>query len=169
MIEKIKSKAETYIDKMKAKGDLIDIYSREFISKNTSDYNLEDLLEVEKKYGKDFYGHMLILHLLDESDSAINELIELYKPFENLLNAKNILGYTKHNPDFIFINLITKQILCAGLGRKNRLFLIDLETVESVEYSHSHFPISSTSIFTDKNRTYFKNQCYYSHFLWEKR
>jgi len=41
------------------------------------------------------------------------------------------------------------------LGRKNRLFLIDLDSSESVEYSSVNFPISSSSIFTDKNKTYY--------------
>lgn len=103
MIKQIKSKAEIYIDKMKANGDLIDIYSKEFISKNTTSYEVDDLLQVEKEHGKDFYGHMLILHLVDESDAAINELIDLYKPFANLLNSKNIFGNTNHNPDFFLL------------------------------------------------------------------
>jgi hypothetical protein len=30
-----------------------------------------------------------------------------------------------HKPDLLFINLATKQILCAGLGRKNRLIQFD--------------------------------------------
>ena len=47
MIKKIKSNVQIYIDKIKADGDLIDIYSKEFISKNTIDYDLEDLLQVE--------------------------------------------------------------------------------------------------------------------------
>jgi hypothetical protein len=156
MIKKIKSKAEIYIDKMKADGDLIDIYSKEFISKNTTDYDIEDLLEVEKKYGKDFYGHMLILHLVDESDSAINELIEIYKPFENVLNAKNRFGDIKHNPDFLFINLNTKQILSAGLGRKNGLFLTDVESNQVIEYTHRDYNISAAAIFANKNKTYYE-------------
>jgi len=84
------SKAEKYINKQKQDGDLIDFYSKEFISNNTTGYDIDDFLIIEKKYGNNFYGHMLILHLVDESDEAINELIDLYKPFENLLNANNI-------------------------------------------------------------------------------
>jgi hypothetical protein len=156
MINKIKSRAEIYIDKMKAGGDLIDIYSKEFISKNTTDYNLEDLLQVEKSHGKDIYGHMLILHLVDESDAAINELIEIYKPFENVLNAKNRFGDINHNPDFLFINLNTKQILSVGLGRKNRLFLTDVESNQVINYSHREHNISAEAIFCKKNKTYFE-------------
>jgi hypothetical protein len=156
MIKKIKSNVQIYIDKLKAGGDLIDIYSKEFISKNTTDYDLEDLLQVEKNHGKDFYGHMLILQLVDESDEAIHELIKIYKPFENVLNAKNRFGDIKHNPDFLFINLSTKQILSAGLGRKNRLFLTDVESNQAIEYSHRDHNISASAIFAKKNKTYYE-------------
>jgi len=79
-----------------------------------------------------------------------------YQPLENLIDCPSWHpSANKHNPNFLFINLHTKQILCAGLGRKNRLFLIDAETNDSIEYKLNHLNISSSKIFNKRNSTYF--------------
>jgi hypothetical protein len=147
-----------FISEQKKNGDLLDIYSNEWLEKRYkgSKYIKNEINAFIKKEGIKFIGHMLIIHLADESEENLNKFISIYKPFENVLSAKNIFGYSTHNPDFIFVNLHTKQILAAGLGRKNRLFLVDVESEESIDYDSEGFKISASDIFTNKNKSYYE-------------
>jgi len=150
--------AQQYIEKLKKNGDLIDIYSNEWLEKNYKDNKsiIKYIKKFEKKEGNEYIGHMLIIHLADESDEALNELLSLYKPLENIITKKSRSQHTGHNPDFLFINLYTKQILAAGLGRKNRIFLLDAETGNSIEYNTQALRISANDIFTNKNKSFYE-------------
>jgi hypothetical protein len=151
-------KVQNYINRMKNDGDLIDIYSHEWLNEKYKDdeYVLERIKELEIKNKSDFIGHMLIVHLADETNESLNELLSLYKPLKNVINAQGEFGYTKHNPDFLFINLYTKQILATGLGRKNRLFLIDVESNANIELRRPSLRTSASQIFHN-NENYYEN------------
>jgi len=127
------------LDKLQQDGDLVDVYSKSFFNRQPSikdDPNVfirKELYEVllneyENNLDSDQkpLGHLLFVHIDDYKKEVQKELIGIYKPLVNLIDAG------KHNPDFLIINLFTQQILCVGLGRKNRLFVIDAATEENV-------------------------------------
>ncbi len=105
-------------------GYLVDAYSHEFLKSQDNDWEggtqLEFVQAKDKALGTDCINHMLIIHLSDncEIDTA-SKLAKIY-PKMNWI-ADN----TVHQPDFLFFNLATQKILCAGLGRKNRIFVYD--------------------------------------------
>jgi len=151
------AEAINFIEIQKKNGNLIDLYSDEWLKKHVpkTNYYFKEIQTFEKKHGNAFKEHMLIL-LLDRENT--DQIRSLYKPLENLIDSPTIYsGTNSHNPDFIFINLFTKQILCAGLGRKNRLFLIDAETEDNIEHSSPHLNLSASKIFSNQNTSYFKN------------
>ena len=146
-----------FIDEQKKNGNLIDIYSDEWQKKQHIKFEFyrKNLQTFEKKNGYSYKGHMLVLLLNNEN---IDQIRSLYKPLEDQINSPSIFSdANNHNPDFLFINLFTKQILCAGLGKKNRLFLIDAETSASIDYNLNHLNISASKVFNNKNSTYFES------------
>lgn len=128
---------QNFIKKYKNSGYLIDPYSREWLAsldarKNT-DHNFyceieyDQYTEYEAEFGPEFWNHLLILSIDQSNFELIKDLQEIYQPFKFIFEDCNSLsGYENHWPDFIFINLRIKKILCIGLGRKNRLFEFDL-------------------------------------------
>lgn len=133
-------KAEELLSKLADQGDLVDVYSKSFFDRQPSfkddqyaafnregfDYLIE---EYENNPENDIkpLGHLLFVHVDDYKKDMRKSLVELYEPLASLIDSG------KHNPDFLLINLYTKQVLCIGLGRKNRLFLIDAATGKSVK------------------------------------
>jgi hypothetical protein len=109
---------------------LIDVYSDEWLAgRNLNQYFSPHLLaEIDEEHGStDYRNHLLVVCLQVCRGNAAEELAGFYPPF-----AKFISGYN-HEPDFLFINFHTRQMLCIGLARKNRFFMIDAATYESVE------------------------------------
>ena len=120
------------LEKLQQKGDLVDVYSKSFFDRQPSikdDPNaafskegFEWLVnEYENDPDTDYkpVGHLLFVYVDDCKEEIKKEIINVYKPLAKLIDAG------KHNPDFLIINLFTQQVLCIGLGRKNRLFVID--------------------------------------------
>ncbi len=125
MFSNTKEDGIKFITKYKNLGYLIDVYSSEWmpaeINKNDNyTLNRRDLNRLENEYGNEFKGHLLALYLGDEDEALLNDLQNLYPPFRKLFEISH------HLPDLVFINLITKEILCAGLGRKNNSFSFEL-------------------------------------------
>lgn len=132
-------KAQELLSKLADQGDLVDVYSKSFFDRQPSfkddqyaafnregfDYLFE---EYEDNPENDInpLGHLLFVHVDDYKKDIRKSLVELYEPLASLIDSE------KHNPDFLLINLYTKQVLCIGLGRKNRLFMIDAATGKSV-------------------------------------
>jgi hypothetical protein len=132
-------KAIVLLAKLQQEGDLVDVYSKSFFNRLPSikddpnaEYNQEDFEYLLKQYENNTdseykpVGHLLFINVSDLKPELKNVLIELYEPFANYLNSG------KHNPDFIIVNLFTKQVLCFGLGRKNRIFFFDAVTGKTV-------------------------------------
>ena len=66
-------------------------------------------------------NHLLFI-FVDEYKKDIREKLKaVYPPVQKFFEQY-------HSPDFLLLNLYTKQMLCVGFGRKNRLFIIDAET-----------------------------------------
>ena len=87
-----------FIDEQKKNGNLIDIYSEEWLKKNVDEknYYFKDLKTFGKKHGNSYKGHMLILLLTKDNTDQIRSL---YKPLEDLIDSPSIYsGINKHNP-----------------------------------------------------------------------
>lgn len=132
-------KAISLLEKLQQQGDLIDVYSKSFFDrlpsaqdKQKSEHHREDFEYLLENYENDIQsdkkplGHLLFINTSHLRPDLKNLLTQLYKPFANFL------GLRIRNPDFIIINLFTKQVLCIGLGRKNRIFAFDAVTEEQV-------------------------------------
>jgi len=129
---------QKFIKKYKTSGYLVDPYSKEWLAslevRRKADQNFDSVIdddrykEYEKKFGQDFWNHLLIMRIDQSNLDLINDLRKIYKPFEYIFEERDSLsGYEKHLPDFVIINLHVRKILCIGLGRKNRLFEYDLD------------------------------------------
>ncbi len=132
-------KAIALFSKFQQDGNLIDVYSKSFFDRQPSvkddpyaPFSQEGYQYVLDEYENNLdsnekpVGHLLFINVDSLNDDLRKALIEVYKPLANLIDAG------KHNPDFLIINLFTKQVLCIGLGRKNRLFSIDAATGKTV-------------------------------------
>ena len=111
--------AQACIAQLKAKGALVDVYSNEWLAANPDycDFYPEDLHEYQLKSRGACVGHLLIISNSLNTDEIFQTLATAYPPF-----AKAFGPDVHHMPDLVFINLATKQILCAGLVRKNYFF-----------------------------------------------
>lgn len=110
-------------NELKSKGAAIDIYSSSWLEKNIGlSFDESSIDEVDLETGGTCRGHLLIIATDLAKATCENMLPKIHAPFE-LVYGKNAAF---HKPDFIFINLASKKILCAGLGRKNSFFCYDL-------------------------------------------
>jgi hypothetical protein len=132
-------KAIALLEELQQAGYLIDVYSKSFFDRQptakdvpNAEYNQEDFEYLLKHYENDPHskekpvGHLFFINVSVLRPELKNVLIELYEPFASYLNSENL------NPDFIIVNLFTKQVLCFGLGRKNRIFSFDAVTGKTV-------------------------------------
>ena len=135
---------QNFIKKYKASGYLIDPYSDEWISQvaNRADNNeinyesdLDTYASFDQKYGKDYRNHLLIVYVYIYNKELLEDLKKIYQPLKYIFDGQSSVFGT-HNPDFLFINLVTKQILCAGLGRKNRLMQFDAARYAAGKHEH---------------------------------
>lgn len=132
------SQASKLFNRLKNEGILVDLYSKEFFDKNQNGptlylENFDRMLEVEDGTNEDYsaekfpIGHLLVICISLAKDKDIKELVNIYTPLDNVLRA----GI--HHPNFLIFNLYTKQILAVGLGRKNRLFCIDVLSNQAID------------------------------------
>jgi hypothetical protein len=122
---------------LKKSGDLVDVYSEEFFNRQPT-YD-EDPLAPFTKNGIDWINELecdseedakpknhLIFIFVDEYKKETHEKLKaIYPPLQKIFEKG-------HLPDFLLLNLYTRQMLCVGLGRKNRLFIIDAEAGTSI-------------------------------------
>jgi hypothetical protein len=123
------SNAVEFIEKHKKSSRIIDFYSDEHIksiSQKNSIYSKNTLQNLDKKFGKKYRNHLLAIYIGDENKELMNELATIYAPFGKLFSLSNRNGWPLIKPDFLFINLVTQEILCVGLGRKNQIFDYEL-------------------------------------------
>jgi predicted nucleotidyltransferase len=124
-------------NKLQVDGNLVNVYSQEFFDRNPNYQgfyvsDLEYVLDIENgsndEYDPDIFplNHLIFVRANCLSEEDRESLNEVYSPLMNVL--RNDI----HLPNFLLINLYTKQILAIGLGRKNRLFCIDVETNKSI-------------------------------------
>ncbi len=111
------------INELKSSGNLIDVYSKEWMSsKDDGMYSAAEFDSLVEEHGDEFVHHLLVV-MLDEYKKEITEkLVAIYSPL------KAVLTDNYHHADFLFINLATRQILAIGLARKNRMYMTDVES-----------------------------------------
>ena len=124
---------QNFIKKYKASGYLIDPYSDEWIAvvekrAENNEINYESGLDTygafDEKYGKSYRNHLLIVYVNIYNKELIEDLKKIYQPLRDIFDEQGS-AFKAHKPDFLFINLATEQILCVGLGRKNKLMQFD--------------------------------------------
>jgi len=130
------------LNRLQSEGTLVDLYSKDLFDKNQRGpaiflEEFERMIEIENGENEDYgdekfpLGHLLVICTSLLSSEDINLLSEIYPPLTKVL--RNDI----HLPDFLFLNLYTKQILSVGLGRKNRLFCIDVDSNKSIDPIYS--------------------------------
>ena len=72
------------------------------------------------------HSHLLLVKLDHYDKALLSELCDIYPPIRQVLNDQ------LHKPHFLVFNLELKKILCFGLGRKFKLFVINAETNSKV-------------------------------------
>lgn len=123
-------KAMELLELLKKEGNLTDVYSNEFFDRQPAqeedpdspfDKNgMEYIEELEADPGENEKpkNHLLFIFLDEYKKDLIDKLLDLCpslnKHFDDL-----------HKPDFIILNLYTRQMLCVGFGRKNQIFAYD--------------------------------------------
>jgi hypothetical protein len=108
------------IAKLTELGALVDVYSSKWLAKNPDFYFFDeyDLADYQRKSKNFCSGHLLIISTDCNYQEVASNLNSTYPEFKSVLGE----GTSSHKPDFIIINLATKQILCIGLHRKNYFF-----------------------------------------------
>lgn len=121
------SAAIKFIQKYKKTGHIVDFYSEEHVlSLDASTITIDDLKTFDRKYETRYRGHMLAVYIGDRNEEMLESLSRLYLPLRKMLTLNGHSGMLTHKPNFLLINLATKEILCVGLGRKNREFDFEL-------------------------------------------
>jgi hypothetical protein len=112
--------AQSAIDQLQKLGALINVYSNEWLSKNPkfSSFGAEELVDFDSQSGDACSGHLLIISTSLDSDAVADLLLTAHPDFAVAFGGDAV----HQKPDFVFINLATRQILCIGLGRKNYVF-----------------------------------------------
>jgi len=129
--------AMSLLAKLKESGDLVDVYSDNFFDRQPT-YDEDPLAPFTKgamdsinEYESDPdeqakpKNHLIFIFIDEYKKDIHEELKKIHPPLKEIFEQG-------HLPDFLLLNLYTKQILCVGLGRKNRMFILAAETGESV-------------------------------------
>ncbi len=120
-------KAMHLIERLEGEGHLVDVYSKKWMEENNYiNFNHEDHQWLMQKYGPQFDSHLLLVYLVDQDYETFQDFVDVYPILKRAL-IDNV-----YQPTFLFINLETKQILCAGLGRRSSLFVFDAKTNKSL-------------------------------------
>lgn len=117
------------LERLKERGDLIDVYSNEWLSeqKDESPLNLTIASKFDKKFGDAYKGHLKVICISSTYTDDVSELTTVYPQLQQQINND------AHRPNFLFINENLNKILCVGLGRKNSIFILDSDTNKSVD------------------------------------
>lgn len=125
------------LEKLKKSGDLVNVYSADFFNRQPtyeedpsapfSKGGMEMIEETEEDHDEEAKpkNHLLFIFIDQYKKDIHEELKSVYPPLKKIFD----MG---HEPDFLLINLFTKQMLCVGFGRKNRLFIVDAETANVI-------------------------------------
>lgn len=145
------------------KGLLVDLYSEEFFAKQPTIEEDSSApfsrcgLKLIKEYQDDPeetkkpQGHLVFIYTEQFKNDLPKSVVDLYPGINSIVSADDM-----HEPDFLIVNQHTKQILCAGLGRKNRLFIHDAYT----GYLVNIFGLGCGKIDSDYVDKFTQHDCY---------
>ena len=141
------------LKKLNLGENLIDCYSPEWNSKKLNapltdsqipaSEMITPLKDLDDEYGTEYHHHLYFL-LIDPYDKEAHENIcDIFPELSDLILTDKHLSLVhkrlfKHLPDFVIINTKVDKILCIGLGRKNRIFIIDGETKKSIDFDDDY-------------------------------
>ena len=126
--DSIKFAQESLVSKLRDRGDLIDIYSDEWLEGQDDSSFLAPAKtkKFKSSHGDAYKNHLLVVYSKYLEELTRKILLIAYPQLEVQFEQGS------HRPSFVFINRATGQLLCIGLGRKNRIFMIDSVTGEGV-------------------------------------
>ena len=122
---------------LKTSGNLVDVYSEDFFKRQptyeedpSAPFTKDGMItieEMENDSDEDAKpkNHLIFIFVNEYDKDMLNNLKGVYPPLQKIFEKG-------HLPDFLLLNLYTKQMLCVGFGRKNRMFVIDAETGKSI-------------------------------------
>lgn len=144
-----------FIEKYKKTGHVVDFYSDEYVehcNKNNCPINLKLLKTLDQEHGTTYRNHLLVVYIGDQDKDMLSELSYLYEPIHRYFNLDSDGPGTIIKPDFLLLNLVTREILCVGIGRRNREFHFELHnylarhTTTEAPYKINHFNKSEISV-----------------------
>ena len=153
------SLAKQFISKYASNGNLLDLYSDEWIGKykGLDGMSISDFKKYDAKYGTDYRNHMLLISCDWYENPKSNFSEDLLKVFPKYkYQLRNHSEHVYFDPSFVLINLATKQMATIGLGRKNRFFMTDVETNADISLNLPN-DISAQALFGGGDRNYISN------------
>ncbi len=132
-------KAMAFLDLLKQEGCLVDVYSEDFFDRQPaysenpyapffkSGLARVNQLEADPKEKIKPKNHLLFIYLDPYKRELTDQLLSVYPLLKMKFEAF-------HKPDFLILNLFTKQMLCIGFGRKNQLFAYDPAYEFSIDF-----------------------------------
>jgi len=154
MINGGSTSAINFINKYSKTGHVIDFYSDSYFENDSiknKAISRKYLKQLDEKYGDSYRGHLLVIYIGDLEHNRVNELANLYLPIHRYFNLDMGHAYPI-KPSFLILNLFTKEILCIGIGRKNRKFSFELHnylskhTTLDEPYKHKIFSLPDISV-----------------------
>lgn len=136
-ITKGTTQAMSLLTELKESGDLVDVYSEDFFDRQPTyeddpsapffKHGFELIEETESDLEEEAKpkNHLLFIFVDEYKKDICEKFKDLYPPLQKIFEQG-------HLPDFLLLNLYTKQMLCVGFGRKNRLFIKDAETDDPI-------------------------------------
>ena len=121
--------AMAFLKKYKKSRHVVDFYSDEYIKKidpDESSITIEKLKSFDIDHGTSYRGHMIAIYIGDQNQMMIEELSKIYLPIKRILTLKGLFETWAYKPSLLLVNLATKEILCVGLGKLNRIFYFEL-------------------------------------------
>ena len=144
------SEIQDQIDRLKKLNlgeNLIDCYSAEWNSKKLkaplekwqipASEMITPLKDLDDEYGSEYHHHLYFLFIDPYDKEAHKNICDIFPELSDLILTD------KHLPNFIIINTKVEKILCIGLGRKDRIFIIDAKTKKSIKFAASNSTSSS--------------------------
>ena len=155
--------AINFIEKYKKTGHVVDFYSDEYVlnrQKNNCLISQRLLKTLDVQHGKFYRNHLLIIYIGDKNGEMLDTLSSLYEPIHRYFNLEGDGPGIVIKPDYLLLNLITKEILCVGIGWRNRNFNFELHnylaryTAPEAPYKLNHF--NSSEISTDCSDAFYE-------------
>jgi hypothetical protein len=160
-ITKGTTKAMKLLEKLNKSGDLVDVYSDDFFNRQPTyeedpsapflKGGMESIEEIESDNFEKAKpkNHLLFIYVDQYKKDVQDELTIVYPPLKKIFDAG-------HLPDFLLLNLYTKQMLCVGFGRKNRIFILDAKSGKGIN-AFDLYGINDDSKYVEK---FIKNDVY---------